>query len=592
MNYSWSAKSPDVKKAQFLSSELKISHFLSKLLINRNIDSYEEAHQFLHPYLEKNDGSLNLPDPFLLKGMEEGVLRIIRAIESSENIAVYGDFDCDGITSTAILYSFLKRIGANVVSYNPERLEEGYGINFNSIKSLAFKGVTLIISTDCGISENQVVSESKKIKLVANDNVEIVNVDFVITDHHSVPEVTPDAVSIINPKQPGCAYPFKEICAVGVVFNLMMGIRKRLREREYFNGSIGEPNLKRDLDLVAIGTIADSMPLLGVNRILVYNGLKEIPITDKKGLLSLLRNSGKKVSKKEYSVRDVSFQIAPKINAAGRVGRASDAVRLLVEDDQNKIDSLSAILARNNTDRQKKQEEVLKEAMKMAQDITKDNPNKHSLVLSSKNWHSGVIGIVASKISEEFGRPSVIISIDKDGLGKGSLRTKNGINLYNVLKGCESHLIQYGGHSGAAGITINSTELDNFDNQFEDSIKNYDYESNSTVDADLEIKFDEIQLSLVDDLKRMEPFGRGNPSPVFMTREATVKSIKEFQGKKGHKHLEIIIEQQGTKQRGVWFDFKSHVSIGDRIDVIYKIQRDTYNSDYGMVLIIDDLKPT
>lgn len=592
MNYSWSAKSPDVKKAQFLSSELKISHFLSKLLINRNIDSYEEAHQFLHPYLEKNDGSLNLPDPFLLKGMEEGVLRIIRAIESSENIAVYGDFDCDGITSTAILYSFLKRIGANVVSYNPERLEEGYGINFNSIKSLAFKGVTLIVSTDCGISENQVVSESKKIKLVANDNVEIVNVDFVITDHHSVPEVTPDAVSIINPKQPGCAYPFKEICAVGVVFNLMMGIRKRLREREYFNGSIGEPNLKRDLDLVAIGTIADSMPLLGVNRILVYNGLKEIPITEKKGLLSLLRNSGKKVSKKEYSVRDVSFQIAPKINAAGRVGRASDAVRLLVEDDQNKIDSLSAILARNNTDRQKKQEEVLKEAMKMAQDITKDNPNKHSLVLSSKNWHSGVIGIVASKISEEFGRPSVIISIDKDGLGKGSLRTKNGINLYNVLKGCESHLIQYGGHSGAAGITINSTELDNFDNQFEDSIKNYDYESNSTVDADLEIKFDEIQLSLVDDLKRMEPFGRGNPSPVFMTREATVKSIKEFQGKKGHKHLEIIIEQQGTKQRGVWFDFKSHVSIGDRIDVIYKIQRDTYNSDYGMVLIIDDLKPT
>ena len=228
----------------------------------------------------------------------------------------------------------------------------------------------------------------------------------------------------------------------------------------------------------------------------------------------------------------------------------------------------------------------------MGQDIIRGNPNKHSLVLYSKNWHSGVIGIVASKISEEFGRPSVIISIDEDGLGKGSLRTKNGINLYNVLKGCASHLIQYGGHSGAAGITINSTELDNFDNQFEDSIKNYNHESNSTVDADLEIDFDEIQLSFVDDLKRMEPFGRENPSPVFMTREASVKSIKEFQGKKGHKHLEIIMEQQGAKQRGVSFGFKSHVSIGDRIDVIYKIQRDTYNSDYGIVLIIDDLKPT
>ena len=592
MNYSWNAKSPDVEKARSLSSELKISHFLSKLLINRNIDSYEAAYQFLHPYLEKNDGSLNLPDPFLLKGMEGGVQRIIRAIESSENIAIYGDFDCDGITSTAILYSFLKRIGANVIPYNPERLEEGYGINFNSIKDLALKGVTLIISTDCGISENQVVSKSKKIKLVANDDVKIVSVDFVITDHHSVPDVTPDAISIINPKQPGCSYPFKEICAVGVVFNLMMGIRKRLREKEYFNGSIGEPNLKRDLDLVAIGTIADSMPLLGVNRILVYNGLKEISSTEKKGLLSLLQNGGTKVNKKKYSVRDVSFQIAPKINAAGRVGKASDAVQLLVEDNQNKIDSLTAILARNNVDRRKKQEEALKEAMRMGQNIIKDNPHRHSLVLYSKGWHSGVVGIVASKISEEFGVPSVIISIDEDGLGKGSLRTKNGINLYNVLKECESHLIQYGGHSGAAGITINSVELSNFDNQFEDSIKNYDYESNSAVNPDLEIEFNEIGLSSISDLERMEPFGRENPSPVFMTRQATVKNTKEFEGKKGHRHLEIIMEQQGAKQRGVWFNFKSHVSTGETIDVIYKIQKDTYNSDYKIVLVIDDLRPT
>ena len=592
MNYSWNAKNPDIKKAESLSSELQISPFLSKLLVNRDISSHEEAYEFLNPYLKKNDGSLNLPNPFLLKGMEESVQRIIQAIERVEKIAVYGDFDCDGITSTAILYNFLNKIGANVVSYNPDRIKEGYGINFDSIKNLASGGVRLIVSTDCGISENEVVRKSKKIELKREGNVEVVNVDFVITDHHNVPDITPDAVSIINPKQQECHYPFKEMCAAGVIFNLMMGIRKKLREKKYFNGSIDEPNLKRDLDLVAIGTIADSMPLTGVNRIFVYNGLKEIRNTQKKGLLALLKKNKKEVSKKKYSVRDVSFQLAPKINAAGRVGSASDAVQLLIENDQNKIDLLAATLERNNIDRRKKQGQVLKEAITMGQEVIKDNQDKRSLVLYSPKWHSGVIGIVASRISEEFNRPCAIISIDKDGLGKGSLRTKNSINLYKILKECEPYLIQYGGHEAAAGITINSNEIGNFDNQFEDSIKNYNYESNKTIDADMEIELDEIQLSSIDDLNKMEPFGRENPNPVFLTRRINVKDKTEFQGKKGGKHLEIIMEKKGTEQRGVWFNFASDIQIGDTVDIIYKIQKDTYNNKYKIVLLIDDLRPT
>lgn len=564
MNYCWNVKTPDQEKIKLLCAELGISFFFSKLLVSRGLSDINQVKEFLSPTLDK------LPNPFLLKGMEKSVERIIQAIESSEKIAIYGDFDCDGITSTAILYDFLKRVEGNAIFYNPQRIEEGYGINFKSIEKLSSEGVTLIISTDCGISENEVVEKSKTL-----------NIDFIITDHHTAPEILPEAVSIVNPKQSDCEYPFKEICAAGVVFNLIMALRSELRKREYFE-FIKEPNLKRYLDLVAIATIADSMPITNINRIFVSNGLNEIPKTDKKGLLALIRNN----DKKKYSTRDVSFQVAPKINAAGRVGKATNAVKLLVEENPEEINSLVAIIDQDNSRRQKIQEQVLTEAISMSKDIIKQDKDRNSLVLSSEDWHPGVIGIVASKISENFSRPCAIISL-KNGIGKGSLRTRSNINLYQVLKECESTLVQYGGHSGAAGITIDNNEIENFSKIFESSVQNYEHKEEERF-PDIDLDFDEINSKTLIDLQRMEPFGRENENPTFVTHNLKIKSKKILK----EKHLEIFLEKEETVRRAIWFNFSKQLNVGDTVDIIYRIQKDNYSNYSNISLIVEDLRST
>ena len=564
MNYCWNVKTPDQEKIKLLCAELGISFFFSKLLVSRGLSDINQVKEFLSPTLDK------LPNPFLLKGMEKSVERIIQAIESSEKIAIYGDFDCDGITSTAILYDFLKRVEGNTVFYNPQRIEEGYGINFKSIEKLSSEGVTLIISTDCGISENEVVEKSKTL-----------NIDFIITDHHTAPEILPEAVSIVNPKQADCEYPFKEICAAGVVFNLIMALRSELRKREHFE-FIKEPNLKRYLDLVAIATIADSMPITNINRIFVSNGLNEIPKTDKKGLLALIRNN----DKKKYSTRDVSFQVAPKINAAGRVGKATNAVKLLVEENPEEINSLVAIIDQDNSRRQKIQEQVLTEAISMSKDIIKEDKDRNSLVLSSEEWHPGVIGIVASKISENFSRPCAIISL-KNGIGKGSLRTRSNINLYQVLKECESTLVQYGGHSGAAGITIDNNEIENFSKIFESSVQNYEHKEEERF-PDIDLDFDEINSKTLIDLQRMEPFGRENENPTFVTHNLKIKSKKILK----EKHLEIFLEKDETVRRAIWFNFSKQLNVGETVDIIYRIQKDNYSNYSNISLIVEDLRST
>ena len=399
----WHLKEIESHEISRLNSELKISDTLSKVFINRGIKSKKEAQDFFLPTLEK------LPNPFLMEGVKKSVSRIIEAINSKEKIVVYGDFDCDGITSTAILYSFLSSLGCNIKSYNPDRLEEGYGINIESINQLAADGYSLFITTDCGISENEVITKSKNLE-----------VDFIITDHHTIPTVLPDAFSIINPKLSNCEYPYKDICAAGVIFNLIVAIRSGLREDGFFD-DIAEPNLARYLDLVSIGTIADSMPITGVNRIFVSNGLLEIKNTTRKGLKHLISKN-----KDRFSVRDVSFDIAPKINAAGRVGKASNAVNLLVSDDDDEIEKLAAIIQSNNQIRQQIQEQVFSEADQIAKEKFLKNPKKSSLVLYSKDWHPGVLGIIASRIVKQYGVPCAILSSKNSvaKIGRASCRER------------------------------------------------------------------------------------------------------------------------------------------------------------------------
>ena len=570
MNYVWNLKNPERKIVELLSSELKISEFLSAFLVNRNISNLDDADIFLKPTLDK------LPNPFLLKDMEKSTSRIIQSIESGEKIIIYGDFDCDGVTSTTILFSFLKAVDANVEFYIPERIEEGYGINLNSIKSLADKGAKLIVTTDCGISESELVERCKDL-----------NLDFIITDHHTVPEIKPNSFSIVNPKQEDCEYPFKEICAAGVVFNFIMALRHKLRDEGYFE-FIQEPNLARYLDLVAIGTIADSMPILGVNRIFVQNGLKEIPKTERIGLLAMLKNE-----KEIYTTRDVSFEIAPKINATGRVGKASNAVKLLIEDDETKIDSLLGIIEQDNKKRRLIQDQVSLDAMVQAESIIKENPEINSLVLYAENWHPGVIGIVASKIVDRFKRPCAVLSI-KDEVAKGSLRTSNNINLFEVLKDCKSSLIQFGGHAGAAGITIKTLEINNFKELFKLSIQNYEYDFSEKIDIDFEVSFDKIDNDLLADIKKVEPYGKENSPPIFLTKNTKVVGVKILK----EKHLEVVLNSNDINRRAIWFNYNAGILQGQKVEsilnksvnVVYTIQKDTYNGNTNISLMVRDLR--
>ena len=562
MKKKWHLKEVDSLTIEKLNSDLNITSLFSRLLINRGILCQKDAKDFFLPTLEK------LPNPNLMYGIKKSVDRIIQAVIKNEKIVVYGDFDCDGITSTAILYSFLYSIGVNVKAYNPDRLEEGYGINFESIEKLASQGYKLFITTDCGISENQVIEDSKKFK-----------VDFIITDHHTAPENLPDAYSIINPKLEYCKYPFKEICAAGVVFNLIVSLRSSLRDVGFFKNRI-EPNLARYLDLVSIGTVADSMPIIGVNRIFVFNGLKEIKNTLRKGLKHLISKK-----KDKFSIRDISFDIAPKINAAGRVGKASNAVSLLTSDDDNEVERLAGILQSNNQIRQQIQEKVFNEAEKIAEIKLQKNSDKSSLVLFSQDWHPGVLGIIASRIVKKYGLPCAILS-SKDSIAKGSLRTANELNLYTVLEQCSNTLIQFGGHSAAAGVTIYEDKIPEFEDRFESIISNYDFDAGEPLEIDSIVKFSEINMSLILDIEKMEPFGKGNPYPIFISKNVKIESKKVLKDK----HLEMYLSQDNYKIRAIWFNFnKSNIDI-ENIDVVFTLQRDTFRGNNNINLNIIDIE--
>ena len=562
MKKKWHLKEIDSLTIEKLNSELNITSLFSRLLINRGILCQKDAKDFFLPTLEK------LPNPNLMYGIKKSVERIIQAVGKNEKIVIYGDFDCDGITSTAILYNFLFSIGADVKAYNPDRLEEGYGINFDSIDKLVSEGYKLFITTDCGISENQVIEDSKKF-----------SIDFIITDHHTIPEKLPDAYSIINPKLKDCKYPFKEICAAGVVFNLIVALRSSLRENGFFNDKI-EPNLARYLDLVSIGTVADSMPIIGVNRIFVFNGLKEIKNTSRKGLKHLISKQ-----KEKFSIRDISFDIAPKINAAGRVGKASNAVSLLTSDDDVEVERLAGIIQSNNQIRQQIQEKVFNEAEKLAEIKLQKHPDKSSLVLFSQDWHPGVLGIIASRIVKKYGLPCVILS-SKDSIAKGSLRTANELNLYRVLEQCSNILIQFGGHSAAAGVTIYEDKIKEFENKFESIISNYDFEAGEPLEIDSLVKFSEINIDLISDIEKMEPFGKGNPYPIFVSKNVKIESKRVLKDK----HLEMYLNQDNFKMRAIWFNFNKSSSDMENIDIVFTLQRDSFRGNNNINLNILDIE--
>ncbi len=489
----------DEVAARRLSRELGLEPLAARVLACRGFVEPAEAERFLASRLA------DLPDPFLMKGMDRAVARLVRAIQARERIALYGDYDVDGVTSTALLAGFLRAAGAEVVTYVPHRLVEGYGLNTDAVRRLASEGARLLVSLDCGITS---VAEVK----AAAD----LGVDAVVVDHHTAPVELPAAVAILNPHQPGCGYPYKPLAAVGVTFCLAMALRRRLREVGHFGAARPEPNLREALDLVALGTVADVVALTGVNRILVRWGLEELARTRRPGLRALKRVAGLQEGA-AVTAGQVGFRLGPRVNAAGRLDDASRGVRLLLETAEPAAAALADELDRENRVRQEIEREILVQATAMAEERVRSGAR--GLVLGQEGWHPGVIGIVASRLVERFHRPTVLVGL-AHGVGKGSGRSIEGFHLYDALAHCAPHLARFGGHRHAAGVTLEPSALPAFRQAFEDYARERLDDDDLVPRCRIEGRFEPGQISerAAQAVAQLGPFGAGYPEPLFALR--------------------------------------------------------------------------
>ena len=556
---------------------------VGRLLWARGYRDAEAVQRFLEPRLDQ------LPDPFGLKGIEPAVERIRRALTSGEKISVYGDYDVDGVTSTVLLVSVLRKLGGTVDFYVPQRLTEGYGLNTQAMEKLAARGTRLVVSADCGVTAVAEVEAAARLGM-----------DVVVIDHHTASQDLPKAVAILNPHQPGCTFPGRELAAVGVAFHLLLALRKRLREAGWFSsGKCAEPNLREQLDLVALGTIADVVPLTGPNRILVHFGLRELAKGARPGVLAL-----KSVAQLagEITAGDVGFKLGPRINAAGRLDDASVGVRLLLSEDLREARALAEQLDRANAERQELQARIVTEAIEMAA-LLGTPEQRRSIVVSSTGWHAGVVGIVAARLVEKFHRPALVLA-EEDGVAKGSGRSVEGFHLYDALARCSRHLTRFGGHKHAAGVTLETSSIAAFSQALE-------AEARSKLEAaqlsprlriDTGLSPAEIGMGLAEQLRRLAPFGAGNPEPVFICSELTAHEVRLLPDKKGsgpgHLKLKLgeargpgVAEVDSPEFDAIGFSLGgTSLPVGARLDAAFQLSIDSWNGAQRLQLKLKDLK--
>jgi single-stranded-DNA-specific exonuclease len=495
----WVEVGCDEAAATRLARALGLDPLAARVLACRGLSEPADAERFL------SAGVADLPDPFAMKGMEAAVAALVRALHGAQRIALYGDYDVDGVTSTALLASFLRAAGGDVVTYVPHRLTEGYGLNVDAVRRLAAQGARLLVSLDCGITSVAEVRAAAE-----------AGVATVVVDHHTVPVELPAAEAILNPHQAGCGYPFRHLAAVGVTFCLVMALRRRLREAGWFTAERPEPNLRELLDLVALGTVADVVPLTGVNRILVRAGLDEIARTRRPGLRALKRVAGVPEGV-AVTAGQVGFRLGPRINAAGRLDDASRGVRLLLEHEPVAAGALADELDRENRSRQEIERQILESALAQARERVA--LGARGLVLWDEGWHAGVVGIVASRIVERFHRPAVLVGM-ASGAGKGSGRSVEEFHLYDALARCAPHLLRFGGHRHAAGVTVDPAALPAFRDAFEaiarEQLRDEDLVARCRIEGHIET--DHVTERVAGALARLAPFGAGNPEPLFALR--------------------------------------------------------------------------
>ncbi len=579
----WILKGFDEYAAREISEKIGIKYPTAALLAARGYSDVESASHFL-----KKDCAV-LYDPFLLKDMDKGVLRILSAVDNGEKITVYGDYDVDGITSVCNLYKYLKSIGGDVDYYIPNRGNEGYGLNTDAVMKLIENGTKLIITVDTGITAVNEVNFASQY-----------GVDTVVTDHHECAEVLPSAVAVIDPKRRDSEYPSKELAGVGVVFKIICACEQYLTTgKTYTDSEDQELNIsaiidvcKNYADLTAIGTIADVMPLCDENRLIVSYGLDRLSCAKNIGLNALMKASGTESGMKNISSSVVSFTIAPRINAAGRMGSADIAVKLLLTEDKSEADEIAGLLCDANVQRQNEELHIMQEAEQIIKTEELDKTEK-ILILHHEAWHHGVIGIVASKLTEKYNLPCILISFEDgaSGIGKGSGRSIEGFNLHTALSECSDCLEKFGGHALAAGLSCSKEKLSDFKRKLEEYARLHitDEDAVKKIDIDFEFTDDDATLELAEELSCLEPYGAANPSPLFMMRDCTVTGVHSTAT---NKHSRIVLERYGEPYRCVFFGKAPEelgFSAGDSVDIVFNLGVNEFKNTRSRQMIIRDV---
>jgi len=563
----WLARQSELPQAAIdrLAVELQLAPLTARVLALRGIASAEAGNAFMQNSLA------SLPDPFLLPGMSRAVQRLAVAIERSERIAVHGDYDVDGITGTALLVETLRLLGAEVECHIPLRLKDGYGLSGDALRQAAAGGAKVALSVDCGVSA---VAEAR----LATE----LGLDLIVTDHHQPPDPLPAAYAIVNPHLPENRFPFRELAGVGVAFLLLVALRKTLRERGFFSAR-SEPDLRRGLDLVALGTIADVVPLQGVNRTLVRAGLKSMNNSDRPGLRALKEVAA--VS--EVSCGNVAFRLAPRLNAAGRLEDALLGVELLLEPSPERSLPMARLLDDFNRERQEIEQETLRQAVARLE--AEERAGKCSIVLADARWHPGVIGIVASRLVERYHRPAVLIAL-VNGQGKGSARSIAGFHLYQSLERCRRHLAGFGGHAFAAGLSIAEKDVEVFAAAFEavarECLSEEDLQPRALHDG--KILLEELSESVVRQLAELAPFGAGNPEPSFVACRAWAQQVQTV----GGKHLRFTLRQGGYSLPCIAFGMaERQQDLAGELDLLFTPILNEWRGKVSVQLRLRDFRP-
>ncbi|MHB9059407.1 MAG: single-stranded-DNA-specific exonuclease RecJ [Bacillota bacterium] len=559
----WEVAEPDPDRQELWSRELDLPAPAVQVLLNRGLHELDEARRFLLA------GPGDIHDPSLLAGMEQAVERLAKAIEAKERIRVYGDYDADGVTSTALLLMFLRGLGANVDFYIPSRLDEGYGLNAAALREARERGIDLVVSVDCGITS---LNEAR----VAEE----IGLDLVITDHHEPLDEWPGALAVVNPKRPDCAYPFKGLAGVGVAFKLATALARRF----------GRPEPGEYLDLVTLGTVADVVPLYGENRALVKAGLPLISQGTRLGLRALLDQAG--LSGKPITAESVAFGLAPRINAIGRLGDAGEALALLVSTDWADACARAARLDAENRSRQSLEAAILEQAKRHLAEHPEEAEGP-AIVLASPDWHVGVVGIVATRLVELYERPVVLLVQTPDGEARGSARSVRGVNLFEALKACAEATSRFGGHELAAGLGVPPGGLDRFREAFTATVARLSegVDLTTRVDVDAEIALGATDQRLAQALQRFAPYGAGNPSPLLAARGVEVIEARLVGA--DSKHLRLKVKQDGRTLEGIAFNLGPALEMTrqGRVDLLFTPQVNEWNGRERLELLVRDLRP-